>query len=109
MARLRKRYLWWLAAALAVIALGVGLVLVEPQPPVNRVRNGMTHEEVILAPPDRVEAWWSDGLPVYAWRFGDGSCLFVYMNGADRVQCKEFYPGPEPEWRKRLRALGAPI
>jgi hypothetical protein len=111
MARLPKCCPWWLAAALAVLVLAVGWILVAPQPPVNRVRNGMTYEvvEALLGPPDQVDARWSDGLPVYEWKFQGGSHVSVSMDREGRVRSKDFHPGRVAEWRRQLRALGLPF
>jgi hypothetical protein len=113
MGPLWKRYLWWLAAPLALVALAMGVIVVESRRPVNRVGwvyNGMTYREVqgLLGSPDSVQPWWSDGLPCYLWKFRDGSYVWLYMDAGDRVRSREFH-SPEPEWRKRLRALGVPL
>src|SRR5438067_2331528 len=97
MGRLPKRYPWWLATTMAVIALAVGLILVESGRPVyrvGRVHDGMTYQEVegLPGPPDGVQPWWSDGLPVYLWKFRGGSYVWVSMDEDGRVRSKEFRP-----------------
>jgi hypothetical protein len=110
MARLRKRWLWLLATVLAAVAVVLGVVLADSLRPVNRVQNGMTRQQVewLLGPPDRVDTWPPNGCPVYVWRFRDGSVVTVFTDGQGRVLAKGVQ-SPEPEWKRRLRALGLPF
>jgi hypothetical protein len=110
MARFRRRHLWLLVAILAPVAVVLGLVLADSLRPVNRVHNGMSYREVegLLGPPDGVDTWPPNGWPVYVWRFRNGSVVTVFTDGQGRVLAKGVQ-SPDPEWKRRLRALGLPF
>ena len=69
MARPRKRWFWLLAAALAAVAVVLGVVLADSLRPVNRVHNGMSYREVegLLGRPDGADTGPPSGCPVYKW------------------------------------------
>ena len=110
MARIRKRWLWLPVAILAPVGVVLGLVLADSLRPVNRVQNGMSYREVeaLLGPPDGVGTWPPNGCPIYVWRFRDGSVVTVFMDGQGRVLAKGVQ-SQEPQWKRRLRALGLPL
>jgi hypothetical protein len=64
--------------------------------------------EGLLGPPDGVDTWPPNGCPVYVWRSRDGSVVTVFMDGQGRVLAKGVQ-SPQPEWKRRLRALGLPF